>query len=225
MCYHPLSVKCRNHHQYHLLLGMIPELHRLPIRIRISCPNTNSRSQRRWRIVVGVVSALSCEDYILFYHGFGWNFFFFHFNICSWYILAQMKSFLHTLCLPFLFSIVPGLNWQRVIRVQYHQIITFFFFFLLASAVHICWFQICAGPHSPFFKSFFGYLSDLHLRLQLTHNACLSVSQVTYHMCYPPPIAFSHPIILTSSPTLSLSLSLLLSQICMLYQLSFSRFF
>ena len=114
---------------------MIPELHRLPIRIRISCPNTNSRSQRRWRIVVGVVSALSCEDYILFYHGFGWNFIFFHFNICSWYILAQMKSFLHTLCLPFLFSIVSGLNWQRVIRVQYHQIITFFFFFLLASAV------------------------------------------------------------------------------------------
>ena len=119
-----------------------------------------------------------------------------------------MNQFLHTLCftvifMPFFYC--SGLNWQKSHQVySTNQIIITFFFF--ASAVHL---YIYAGsgfaqalPHSPFFKTFF-LVTFLIFTCATTTHKRMFVSQVTYHLCYPP--FPSHPIILTSSLSLSLS--------------------
>ena len=140
-----------------------------------------------------------------------------------------MNQFLHTLCftvifMPFFYC--SGLNWQKSHQgIQYQPNHHYLFFF---ASVHL---YIYAGsgfaqalPHSPFFFNFFLVTFLIFTCATTTHKR--HVCQSSYLSPVLPPISLSsyHSNKFPLSFSL-LSLSIRLSQICMLYQLSFSRFF
>jgi hypothetical protein len=111
---------------------------------------------------------------ILFCHGFGWNFFSF-FNICSWYIRAQMKTFLFVSLLSYRhFYSFFLLFWVKSGKESsgYSTTKSLPFLFLLFIFIHYILVQDLRRRPSLSFLSFFGYFPDFHLRY---NNACLSV--------------------------------------------------
>ena len=117
--YHPLSMKRRNqyHHQHRLFHGLITVLRRLRIQIRCLNISSYTRNQRR-RLVVGVVSALSCEDC---YSVSGGNIFLYYlllvYSLCGRSSFPVLSSVIFIM--PFFF-IVLGYKSHRYHHHQIH---------------------------------------------------------------------------------------------------------